>query len=283
MARLTADSPEVRRIDAALAEWRQGDLALDERWFTHVADPALALTAESGQAGDGLQLITSEVEGLVVVTQTCDIVRSCVTRPFVEVVPLVQVDPAVHQEVARCRRPVYAAVPAVAHRCLVAHLDRGMTVEKSIVASWSRTPGWETDSQARAFAQALARKRMRFAFPDDFSRLAGNLQRRLSEKHDRQSDEGRALRALREIRVQAAPSWDADKVTLVFWFIRDDESPDLEGRSWADILEAWLCLVPGYGRFEEVDGLVITLDDLTARDYIESDPLDLDHLSTRAV
>jgi hypothetical protein len=30
-----------------------------------------------------------------------------------------------------------------------------------------------------------------------------------------------------------------------------------------------------------VNGVVMTLDDLTARDYVESDPLDLDHLSSR--
>lgn len=230
MARLAADAPEVRRIDAALAEWRQGDLALDEHWFIHAADPALALTAASGQADDGLQPTTSEVEGLVVVTQTCDIVRSCFDRPFVEVVPLVQVAPAVHQEVERCRRPAYAVVPAVSGRHLVADLDRvmtiEMTIEKSVVASWTRTPGWTTDQQARALAQAPGRKRARLAFPDDFSRLAGGLQRRLREKHDRQSDDGRALRALREIRVRAAPSWDADRITLTLWFVRGTESPD---------------------------------------------------------
>ena len=30
------------------------------------------------------------------------------------------------------------------------------------------------------------------------------------------------------------------------------------------------------------NGGVMTLDDLTARDYVESDPLDLDHLSSRS-
>jgi hypothetical protein len=39
--------------------------------------------------------------------------------------------------------------------------------------------------------------------------------------------------------------------------------------------------IPATGRFTDVDGVVVTLDDLTARDYVESDPLDLDHLSGR--
>ena len=37
-------------------------------------------------------------------------------------------------------------------------LDRVMTVEKSIVADWKRTPGWELDQEVREFAMALARK-----------------------------------------------------------------------------------------------------------------------------
>jgi len=32
------------------------------------------------------------------------------------------------------------------------------------------------------------------------------------------------------------------------------------------------------GRFHIVDGQVVTLDDITAADYVCSDPLDLDHL-----
>lgn len=34
----------------------------------------------------------------------------------------------------------------------------------------------------------------------------------------------RLHRGLREIRVYAAPSWDAAEVTLTFWFVRHDET-----------------------------------------------------------
>lgn len=104
----------------------------------------------------------------------------------------------------------------------------------------------------------------------------------MSRKHDGRGDEGRALRALREIRVGAAPSWLADQVKIMFSFIRDDATPDFEGRAWHEHLERWLKLVPPAGRFTSIDGSVLTLDRLTAREYVESDPLDLDHLSARA-
>lgn len=67
---------EAKQVDAALSEWRQGDVALDEKWFVHVGDPAMALSDAAAAAGDdGPQAIMSEVAGLVVITQTCDVVR----------------------------------------------------------------------------------------------------------------------------------------------------------------------------------------------------------------
>lgn len=162
----------------------------------------------------------------------------------------------------------------------MADLDRVMTVAKPLVASWTRTPGWSNDADGRAFAQSLARKRVRFAFPDDFTAFVKKLQGRMTEKHDKATDEGRGLRALREIRVRASPSWDAIEVDLVFWFIRDAGDATFGGRNWADLLKDWLKLVAQSGRFKQVEGQVVSLRDMTAEDYVESDPLDLDHLST---
>lgn len=279
----SADSSAAQRIDAALHEWRQGDTALDELWFVHVGDPDQPLTEAAAMAGSGgPQALESDSSGLVVVTQTCDIVRSCVERPYVEVSPLVVVPLEDLRNVESGRRPALAALPALRERGLVVDLDRVMTVEKSIVAEWQRTPGYSTDAEGRAFARALARKRARHAFPDDFTALARGLTKRLSEKHDKATEEGRALRALREIRVQASPGWGARRIELLFWFVRSDEDNPVEGKSWAEWLRAWLDRVPPSGRFVAVDGQVVTLGEMTGADYVGSDLLDLDHLSSRS-
>lgn len=142
MATLAPDSDEVKRIDVALTEWRQGDLALDESWFIHVGDPAAPLSEAAAQAeAEGIQALTSEAAGLVVVTQTCDIVRNCTERPYIEVAPLMRVGEEDLHAVQRGRRPAHATLPSLTQASLVADLDRVMTVEKSIVASWKRTAG----------------------------------------------------------------------------------------------------------------------------------------------
>lgn len=269
-------------VDAALAAWRQGDCVLGESWFVVRFSAAHPLSGPARlAAGEGVDLAEEQVRGLIVVSQTCDVVRSCVDRPYVEVSPLVEVDEARLQEIARGRRPMYALVPALVPNRLVADLDRTMTVEKPVIAGWIRTAGCTTDAEAWTLGQALARKRARFAFPDDFTDFTKKLQGRLIDKHERNSDEGRGLRALREIRVQVAPAWDAGEVELFFWFIRNPETADFEGKNWSDLLEQWLKLIPPTGRFTEINGQVATLEDLSAADYVSSYPLDLDHLSSR--
>lgn len=196
-----------KEVDTILQEWCQGDYVLGEHWFVHRFNPQRSLTQDSeNYAQEETDILESEVRGFVVVTQTCDIVRTCTSRPFIEVVPLVEVDEPSLREVQKSRRPQYAYIPGAAGLKLVADLDRVMTVEKPVLAEWERQSGCFNDEEIRALGQALARKRARFAFPDDFNEFAKKLQKRLKEKHDKQSDEGEALRALREIRVSAEPS-----------------------------------------------------------------------------
>jgi len=270
------------KINEALQRWRQGDCVVGEQWFAFRLSLDAPLTDDAAAAvDDGVDNAESAVFGFAVVTQTCDIVRDCGERPFVEVCPLVEVDEDKLQEINRGRRPNYAYLAGVSSWHLVADLDRVMTVEKPVVAQWKRVAGCLHDNDSRRLSLALSRKRARIAFPDDFVALVTPVINRMSTKHDKASEEGRALRSLREIRVRAAPFWEADTVQLMFWFIRNEDQPTFESKAWDVLLEAWLARAPAAGRFAEVDGAVLTLDDLTARDYVESDPLDLDHLSSR--
>lgn len=222
------------------------------------------------------------VLGFVVVTQTCDLVRDCAVRPYLEVSPLVEVPRDELHAIERGRLPKYAYIPGLIDKLLVADLDRTMTVEKSVVAEWDRQVGCRSDEEARSFSAALARKRNRPAFPDDFNKFVGKLQRRLTEKHGKDSDEGAALRALREIRVLASPDWEAAACKLLFYFIRDEQTETFGGTPWADHKTKWMALIPSSGRFT-TDGQVTTLSRMNASDYVHSDALDLDHLSKPSV
>jgi hypothetical protein len=285
---VTAGEDSQNDIDEALAAWRQGDVSLDaDLLFAHLADLARPITEEARgtAAAQGAatgspnpDVVRSETPGLVMLTQSCDIVRPCRERPYVEMAPLALVTPTVLKEIQRLMRPGLAFVPAMAGRRLVADLDRVMTVEKALVARWSRVTGCRSDDEARAFAEALARKRARFAFPDDFVAAAHRLRTRLKKRHDRSDAEGAHLRALREIRVRAGPGWDADPVHLTFWLIKDADPPGM-APAWDGLVDAWSGLVDRSGRYRVEAALVVRREDMTARDYVDSDRLDLDQLS----
>jgi hypothetical protein len=268
-------------IDAALKKWSQGDCTVGDHWFVYRFNPKQPLTPESRDVAEAdADLAESPVKGFVVITQTCDLIRSCEQRPFLEISPLVEVDARYLQEIKQMKRPQYAYIPGVAEFGLVADLDRVMTVEKSVVAAWDRIAGCQSDQETRDLGQALSRKRSRFAFPDDFNQLAQTLQKKMQKKHSKDSIEGSALRALSEIRVQATPSWDADKINLIFWFIHPQNDDSFEDIKWFELLDSWLELIPASGRFASIDGAVKSLEDLTAKEYVESDRLDLDRLSS---
>jgi hypothetical protein len=64
-------------------------------WLLTRFDPQHPLTPDAVDVVEvdaEADLTESSVRGFVVVTQTCDLVRSCADRPFVEVAPLVAVD-----------------------------------------------------------------------------------------------------------------------------------------------------------------------------------------------
>lgn len=271
---------QLQEVDEALALWRQGDCYLGEAWFVFGINSSLPLTQVAKETtSEDMELAEAPVRGFVVLTQTCDIVRPCQQRPFVEVTPLVEVDSKLLLEIRKGYRPQYAYIPGVIEKNLVADLDRVMTIEKAVVMHWQRISGCNTDDEARAFAQAISRKRARFAFPDDFGEFVDPLHSRIKNKHSKGSPEGEALRALREIRVRAAPSWEGATIELLFYFIRDDNEVTFQGRSWSDFLEQWLKLLPVQGRYISIDGIVFTYNDLTAQEYLKSDRLDLDHMS----
>ena len=279
---------QVDAVDEKIQHWRQGDVSCaTDLEFIHLADLSIPHSDASRKAvaagiseaqTSGIVPVSERVAGFTVLTQTCDIVRSCQDRPFIEVAPLVKEEDDVVNQVRDLKRPALVYVTAMADRGLVADLDRIMTVEKAVVANWTRIPGLKTDKQIREFARAIARKHSRFAFPDDFTKAASRFRQRLIEKHGRSSSEGKYIEALREIRVRAAPSWNAEEVELTIWFIKNDY-PNSINSNWNDQAEDWVKRIDQSGRFQVVSILVCRLDDITARDYVESDVLDFDRLS----
>ena len=280
---LTAEA--LADLDATIGTWRQGDVILDDAPpFVFLADLARPLTTSSeeqaAETDDGsLDVVATEEVGLAVVSQTCDLVRSCADRPFAEVSPVVELSQEAYAQVEKGRRPQFFALGSLKDKRLAVDLDRTMTIEKAVLvpSTGKKHSGVTSEPEARAFADAAARKRNRAAFPDDFASAMEPVRRRILEKHGKASSEGRFLAGIQEMRVAAIPSWAGQEVQIAVLFIYDRVQEIPEGID--ELINALLARFNKSDRYPEIEGRAVALESLPARDYLGSDRLDLEHLS----
>lgn len=281
------DAAALAAITEAMQPWRQGDAVVGNYTFTHIADLARPLSSAAEHAavdataeGDPLSVepIDTIERGFVILTQTCDIIRPAQSRKYVEVAPLVEVNAATLNEIRKRKRPAFVYVPNLANQSLVGDLDRVMTVEKSVVAGWQRVAGCNSSAEQAEFARALARKRARYAFPDEFGDSFRAFRDHVRQQRNQGSLEGQHFDSLSEIRVTAEPDWDTQGASLTFYFIIDDGELQNEAFDWVQRTETW-------GNMLVPDGWVlggtiaVELSTLNAKTYLESAPIDTDDFS----
>jgi hypothetical protein len=279
---------EIASVDAKLASWCQGDVALVDAWPSiHLADLAVPGSREAEQLAEirdaegdplGLEVVTSDFPGFMIVSQTCDIVRSCAQREFVELCPLVKIPGDKLPQVIAGRMARYLYCSGLSGRPLAADLERVATIEKALLVQYTeqRISGAASHSERRRIASALGRKRSRAAFPNDFVTYIGPLHQRIVKQHGKQSAEGNFLRAAREMRILAQPDWSAEQVEVAIFvlFEKIDEITDDADAQ----LEALIKRLPKNEKYTAA-GYIKSLDQISAATYIASEALDLDSLS----
>ena len=104
--------------------------------------------------------------------------------------------------------------------------------------------------------------------------------KRAIERHGKDNPEGEFLRAIREIRVIASPDWQAEEIDVELLFVF--ESVGVIPEDGDDQVAALVARVVPDGRYASLGGRAVALDALTAAAYVNSDRLDLEHLSAVA-
>ncbi len=253
-----------------LTEWRQGD-------FTTDASVAIRLAhhEKHGPRPKG----SKDHKGMVVVSQTCDIIREVEKQGTVIVASLIEVSPEIYANVRRKSAPRYIVMPEAGEN-IVADLTTMMTVEKPLVAQWSRVVGFN-DRERINFSRAVALFFSRPAFPDSLVCSLGKFRKEVLRKGPKSSTEfGKILNCVEEFRINEIA--DGQYQLLVFLV----EMPELDGKrnrdEIAQMVESSVRVALGDSGLEaliDTPILVTTADDQTARDYLNSIPLDLNILS----
>lgn len=270
-------------VAQAVRSWRQGDCFFGDELFAPIrfaADlPITRASLENADAEGGL--VEVPVRGFAVVSQTCDVVAPPLEGQdqYVVVAPLVHEPDDNLFTLIKCGMSLARAyVPSLEQDRLVIALDQASTIEKGVLARVERVQGCATDDERRNLARSIERRFGRFAFPDDFYPVLKRFRNRVVDKYDRQTEEGRFLRSLREIRVRASPNWDAEDVELDFFFVLDSATR-LGADAPVEIPQSLKDRLQEQGRYSSIGCFLVELESWPAVDYVESDALDLDGLS----
>lgn len=247
-------------------------------------DPSTPITAaameqeKEGHQEDGLRVLRYEADGLVVVSQSCDIVRDWDERPTVLVAPLTLVTGQDLEKIRRLEKPSKVYIPGIAAQSLVGDLDGIFPVEKALLATWKRVAGCPTLEDQRRFAKCLDRYFSRPAYPDDFKDLVGKLEAWMRDKHDG-NGAGEFLRMIDRVLVHAETPWDGPSVQLCFFLI-----PSLRATVEEDLaraVEAFEKKLGAVGRYLKPKVQIQGLDAMPASLFLVAQPLDVEYLSGR--
>jgi hypothetical protein len=305
------------RTVAQMKSIRQGEI-INLPWVTYMTGlheiplfPVWIIRASA-------KISRSKVIQVVVLTQTCDIVRSSDTRPYLQVARLIRVqDPKRAQQYAEGETPQYVAVPMAGTDAFV-DLDQISTLRKDLIVDLPHQPGVGAEpEEIRRFAQGVARKFGRYPFPDYFIESVDPLRQRILRRWDKSaSPEGRVLADLVQIRVQPVPVDGASNADFTLSFIMkqgalpilaDPPQASAEITTWltsskgpADIAkkiietktklddqiylyfrlaEAWAALCQTNDSVRSVMAEIVSEDEYVLSDYWKSERLDLDQLS----
>lgn len=276
-----ADVSLVAKVNKRTAQLRQGDVIKvgAMAWLASGSAPLTSHSAEAG--GSDMTCVVAEADRLVVVSQTCDILRDCSQRPFVLLAPVVTLDEPAAGEARRGYRPRFIPLPGLEDHAF-ADLDLVISAEKSAFLDVEMMRGLPDDAAQRRFGIAAGRVFSRQAFPNDLVISLRGLVARVRQKHAKESPEGRALAILEEIRITGSPSWDAQAVDVFITFspaTRADANEVMPDDEWDELVDSWLRQAEPFHVIRTVDGAMIPLEELSALEYADSDPLDLDFLS----
>lgn len=272
--------PEHQALEDRLVDWQQGDFSLDcgEFWFRDIDTP-LEGSDETTDFG-----YDPEIAGFVVISQTCDIVRSASKVPYVIICPLITVTNEILGQLAKGISPKNCFLTNCPENVVV-DLSRAMSISKQLLVTWERKRGCRNSAEQLEFARALECVFGRFAFPDAFVDSVSKFRRAAIDTYSKSNSElGKAFRSIREFRVYPHEEWNnTESVPVTFIAILDElEKRELEDRSKiADIVEKKIRTIEWNGVFSlHQDVLMVaTYSDLTAADYINSFPLELNSLS----
>lgn len=232
MTQLTLIESALQRA-AAVSSLLQGEVLGVADACVVLAEASAPLSSEAADIAasedirSGLIVVPHAVDDVVLLTQTCDLQFTTAAEHRCLVAPVIHVSERFAYEAWRGRRPGFAGLPWVGLTA-VADLSRITTVERSVLVAAVSRGRPHTLRERLHFAETVGRYLTRPALPDPINEVLAPFVRRIAEKHDRESAEGRCAHKVSELRLEATPDIDHEEPALnVLMILDEDELPQL--------------------------------------------------------
>ena len=211
---------------AAVSSFIQGEVLGVADACVTLAEASAPLSFEAAQiaasVSSGLIVVPHSVDNVVLLTQTCDLQFTTSSEHRCLIAPVMDLSAQVAHEALRGRRPGLAGLPWISETA-VADLSRITTVERSVIVGVASLGHPRTPQERLHFAETISRYLMRPALPDAINDVLSPFVKRIAEKHDRISPEGRCAHKVAELRVEAMPNMDHQEPALNVLMILDEE------------------------------------------------------------
>jgi len=277
---LLDEASEELSVSDRLTAWQQGDFTLECREFLFCTSPF----EDEDQGTPFSADVEIEHQGVCVISQTCDIVRNPEKISYVTVCPLVKLSAAHMSGVQKGEVPRYGMLVGAPDNVVV-DFTRAMSVKKELLVEWAHQRGCPEETDLQNFARTLERFFGRFGFPDAFNMSMDTFRIAVNKRYGKpNSDFGKSIRSVSEFRVYPHTSWDnLDAVPItILAILKDPDGREVEdvGKIRKDILEQVQKIIWSEPfKADEHVLRVSNLNDLTAAEYLNSYPLELNALS----
>lgn len=253
-------------VTAKLRAWQQGDVAVGLGAF-----PIMRSAGVDGSEPEFEAFGTTA--GAVVISQTCDIVRSPSIQPHVNVVPLVRLPEGKAIDGRRRRLIQFVHIPGLGGDAF-ADLSIVMTVAKRALIAYARERGCSDAMSLRIFADALKRRWGRYAFSDEIVKILSPLHARLKDSKNR-----KWIDKIETIMCHTDASWSDDQSRIEIYFLVSSDMSEADIDALRKTATSW-CAECNDPRCEpRVLALVHRLNEISAGDYRRMVELDVDFLS----
>jgi len=200
-------------VDAVTASLRQGSVIL--------GIPAISGFDDGGSVS---AIGTDAPHGMVIVSQTCDLVREEARRPDFKasLIRDLEGEPSLSDAQSQAS-PRWLPLPALGPTYF-GDLDVVVTYSKGVLLLCSEiVEGCRSEDDERMLAECLRRNSGRFPFPDDVQRSLHRLRSLFRKRSGKNSAEGRAVDALLTVRVQPHHLWATSGLAVTVHFVFADE------------------------------------------------------------